>query len=85
MNKDKKNKKKRKLKISSRISKNEKVAPENIKEIPKALSTMKKLKTSPLKGPTSLTIIESSANNGKNNKRNKKKLGDGSFIAAEDH
>lgn len=84
MNKDKKNKKKRKFLISSRISKNEKVAPEN-KEIPKALSTMKKLKTSPLKGPTSLTIIESSANNGKNNKRNKKKLGDGSFIAAEDH
>jgi predicted transcriptional regulator len=87
MSENKKNRKKINSKFSSTIEKGEnKIVPRNekIQQNTKSLSSIKKLKKTSLKGPNALTMIQSLTNNDKVLKRNRKKLGDGSFIEAED-
>jgi hypothetical protein len=57
---------------------------EKVQKITLSSSTIQNLETKPLKGPNALTITQPSTNNDNIKKGNKKKLGDGSFIAAED-
>jgi hypothetical protein len=87
MSENKKNRKKKNSKFSSTTIKGEnKIIPlnEKIQQITKSSSSIKKLKKTSLKGPNALTMIQSLTNNNKVLKRNRKKLGDGSFIEAED-
>jgi hypothetical protein len=87
MSENKKNRKKINSKFSSTTEKGEnKIVPlnEKIQQITKSSSSIKKLKKTSLKGPNALTMIQSLTNNNKVLKRNRKKLGDGSFIEAED-
>ena len=72
--------------ISSGIGKDEnEIVPikEKIQKVTISSSTIQNLETKPLKGPNALTMTQPLTNND-NIKGNKKKLGDGSFIAAED-
>lgn len=57
---------------------------EKIQKVTISSSTIQNLETNPLKGPNALTMTQSLTNNDNTKKGNKKKLGDGSFIAAED-
>jgi hypothetical protein len=57
---------------------------ERIQRSTSSSSTIKNLETKPLKGPNALTMTQSLTNNDNIQKGNRKKLGDGSFIAAED-
>lgn len=66
--------------------KQNKIVPnrEKVQRITLSSSTFKNLETTPLKGPNALTMTQPLTNNDKIQKGNRKKLGDGSFIAAED-
>jgi hypothetical protein len=57
---------------------------EKVQKITLSSSTIQNLETKPLKGPNALTMTQPLTNNDNIKKGNKKKLGDGSFIAAED-
>jgi hypothetical protein len=57
---------------------------EKIQKVTLSSSTIKNLETKPLKGPNALTMTQSLTNNDNIQKGNRKKLGDGTFIAAED-
>ena len=73
--------------FSSKKGKEEnKIVPikEKVQKITLSSSTIQNLETKPLKGPNALTMTQPSTNNDNIKKGNKKKLGDGSFIAAED-
>ena len=73
--------------ISSGIGKDEnEIVPikEKIQKVTISSSTIQNLETKPLKGPNALTMTQPLTNNDNIKKGNKKKLGDGSFIAAED-
>lgn len=74
--------------FSSRTEKEQnKIVPirEKVQRVTLSSSTIKNLKTKPLKGPNALTISQLLTNNDNIQKGNRKKLlGDGSFIAAED-
>ena len=73
--------------FSSKTGKEEnKIVPtkEKVQKITLSSSTIQNLETKPLKGPNALTMTQPSTNNDNIKKENKKKLGDGSFIAAED-
>ena len=86
---DRKNKriKKTNSTLSTRTEKEQnKIVPikEKVQRITLSSSTLKNLETTPLKGPNALTMTQPLTNNDKIQKENRKKLGDGSFIAAED-
>lgn len=74
--------------FSSRTEKEQKneIVPirEKVKRVTLSSSTIKNLETTPLKGPDALTITQSLTNDDNIHKVNRKKFGDGSFIAAED-
>jgi hypothetical protein len=73
--------------FSSNTGKEEnKIVPikEKVQKITLSSSTIQNLETKPLKGPNALTMTQPLTNNDNIKKENKKKLGDGSFIAAED-
>jgi hypothetical protein len=73
--------------FSSKTGKEEnKTVPikEKVQKITLSSSTIQNLETKPLKGPNALTMTQPLTNNDNIKKGNKKKLGDGSFIAAED-
>ena len=73
--------------FSSKTGKKEnKIVPikEKVQKITLSSSTIQNLETKPLKGPNALTMTQPLTNNDNIKKGNKKKLGDGSFIAAED-
>lgn len=73
--------------FSSKTEKEEnKIVPikEKVQKITLSSSTIQNLETKPLKGPNALTMTQPLTNNENIKKGNKKKLGDGSFIAAED-
>ena len=55
-----------------------------VQKITLSTSTIKNLETKPLKEPNALTMTQPLTNNDDIKKANKKKVGDGSFIAAED-
>jgi hypothetical protein len=57
---------------------------EKVQKITLSTSTIKNLETKPLKEPNALTMTQPLTNNDDIKKANKKKVGDGSFIAAED-
>lgn len=57
---------------------------EKVQKITLSTSTIKNLETKPLKEPNALTMTQPLTNNNDMKKANKKKVGDGSFIAAED-
>jgi len=79
--------KKNNSKISSRIGKEEnEIVPikEKVQKVTLSSSTIKNLETKPLKGPNALTMTQPLTKSNNIKKGNKKKLGDGSFIAAED-
>lgn len=86
---DRKNKriKKTNSTFSTRTEKKQnKIVPirEKVQRITLSSSTLKNLETTPLKGPNAVTMKQPLTNNDKIQKGNRKKLGDGSFIAAED-
>ncbi len=86
---DRKNKriKKTNSTFSTRTEKEQnKIVPirEKVQRITLSSSTLKNLETTPLKGLNALTMTQPLKNNDKIQKGNRKKLGDGSFIAAED-
>jgi len=73
--------------FSSKIGKEEnKIVPikEKVQKITLSSSTIQNLDKKPLKGPNALTMTQTLTNHDNIKKGNKKKLGDGSFIAAED-
>ena len=87
MNKKNKRIKKTNSTVSSRTKKEQnQIVPikEKVKRVTLSSSTIKNLETTPLKEPNALTITPLLTNNDKIHKRTRKKLGDGSFIAAED-
>ncbi len=86
---EKKNKriKQKSSKFYSRTGKEEnEIVPikERVQKVTLSSSTIQNLETKPLKGPNALTMTQPLTNNDNIKKGNKKKLGDGSFIAAED-
>lgn len=87
MNEKNKRIKKTNSTFSSKIAKEQnEIVPikKNVKRVTLSSPTIKKLETAPVKEPNALTITPPLTNNDNIHKRNRKKLGDGSFIAAED-
>jgi small-conductance mechanosensitive channel len=73
--------------FSSKTGKEDnKIVPikEKVQKIALSSSTIQNLDNKPLKGPNALTMTQTLTNHDNIKKGNKKKLGDGSFIAAED-
>jgi hypothetical protein len=57
---------------------------EKVQKVTLSSSTIKNLETKPIKGPNALTMAQPLVNDDNIKKGDKKKLGDGSIIAAED-